>query len=85
MSKGQSANDLHQENTGCAPADMEHSTIQKPLSCLWMSDALIERTQRVWGRLYGREINMHEAMKILDHVKGLAGICQRLAGKGGQK
>ena len=31
----------------------------------WISTGLIEQTQRVWGRFYGRPLSIDEAVEIL--------------------
>lgn len=77
--------DLHQEKTGCAAPPWENSTVQPPLSRRWMSDEVVENTRLVWGRIYGRELDTHEAMEILDHVRSLAELLWKQRRKGGVK
>jgi len=40
----------------------------------WISDALLEKTRRVWSRAYGRPVGVDEAVEILDNVRRLAGV-----------
>ncbi len=43
-----------------------------PLATQWMSEALIARTQDVWGRYLEREVDRDEAVEILLNVKRIA-------------
>lgn len=49
------------------------STIRPP-GAAWISDVLIEETQRVWSRAYGRPISVDEAIEIISNIKRLAEV-----------
>ena len=38
----------------------------------WMTDELVEDTQRIWPPIYGRDISKEEAMEMLTNVKRFA-------------
>ena len=43
-----------------------------PLETAWISEALIARTQDVWGQYLQREVDREEAIEILMNVKRIA-------------
>lgn len=46
--------------------------VRRPLSLAWVSDELIDETQRLWSARYEREISVDEAIEILQNVKRFA-------------
>jgi len=46
--------------------------VQGPLSAVWITDELLQRTRDVWTEMAGREISADEAVEILINVKNLA-------------
>lgn len=44
----------------------------RPFSQAWITDALIEKTRRVWSKVYGRVVTAEEAVEILVNVKRFA-------------
>jgi len=59
-------------NSGSPEA--EHDRRAGPLSTAWIADELLERTRRVWSRVYGRPIDEREAVEILMNVKRFAEV-----------
>jgi hypothetical protein len=53
------------------------SVPQVPLSVRWITPALLQRTQEVWSRAYGRPVSRDEAVEILVNVKHFAEVLQR--------
>jgi len=53
-------------------AQCDQSSGNGPLATEWMSEALIARTQDVWGRYLEREVDRDEAVEILLNVKRIA-------------
>ena len=49
----------------------------RPLSMAWISDDLLERTQRVWTNAYGRPVDELEAIEILMNVKQMAEVLMK--------
>jgi hypothetical protein len=54
----------------------------RSLSAAWITDELLERTQRVWSRVYGRPIDEREALEILLNVKRFAEVLMKAAKTG---
>jgi hypothetical protein len=50
---------------------------KRPLSLAWISDELLERTQRVWSEAYGRDVDELEAVEILMNVKQMAEVLKK--------
>ena len=44
----------------------------RPLSLSWISDEMIDDTQQMWSKRYGREISIEEAVEILQNTKRFA-------------
>ena len=66
-----------QESSGFDPENRltDHSTEdarERPLSLEWITDDLLQYTQDVWSKAYGREVSEDEAVEILLNVKRLA-------------
>ena len=38
----------------------------------WMTDELVDDTQRIWSPIYGRDVSKEEAMEMLTNVKRFA-------------
>ena len=55
---------------------------ERSLSAAWITDELLERTQRVWSRVYGRPIDEREALEILLNVKRFAEVLMKAAKTG---
>ena len=49
-----------------------------PLSTRWITPQLLQRTQEVWSRAYGRPVSPDEAVEILANVKHFAEVLQRI-------
>ena len=47
----------------------------------WMTDELLEKTQKVWSKVYGRSVTQFEAVQILRNVKRLAELVYRPKGE----
>ena len=47
----------------------------------WITDSLLADTQRVWGRVYGRDVSATEATEILLNVKRFASTVAKIAAK----
>jgi hypothetical protein len=47
----------------------------------WMSSELLEKTQKVWSKVYGRSITQFEAVQILRNVKRMAELVYRPKGE----
>ena len=67
---------------GLPAQEMEHVTglkpgAKRPLSMAWISDDLLERTQRVWTDAYGRPVDELEAIEILMNVKQMAEVLMK--------
>ncbi len=43
----------------------------------WMTKELLEKTQTVWSKVYGRSVSQFEAVQILRNVKRLAELVYR--------
>ena len=62
---------IEPELTGLARPPEDHGP-DLPLSLAWISEDLIEETQRVWSKTYGRVITRNEAVEMLVNVKHVA-------------
>lgn len=47
----------------------------------WMTDELLEKTQKVWSKVYGRSVTQFEVVQILRNVKRLAELVYRPKGE----
>lgn len=56
--------------------------VPPPPSAAWMSPALMEKTHVVWSKRYGRPLEQHEAVEILDNVRRFAEVVRRLLSGG---
>jgi hypothetical protein len=54
--------------------EAERDRCARPLSTAWITDELLERTRRVWSRVYKRPIDEAEAVEILMNVKRFAEV-----------
>ena len=55
-------------------AGVPHHSAHDVESPAWGSEDLLVRTRRVWGKVYGREIDRDEAIEILANVRRLAEV-----------
>jgi uncharacterized protein YktA (UPF0223 family) len=65
------------QSNGAGWAADEEGTL-RPLSLAWMTEELIDRTQAVWSRAYGRDVSEAEAVEILSNVRRFAEVVIRL-------
>jgi hypothetical protein len=62
-----------QEFSGYNVVNDEHAhRSEKPPTLAWVSDRLLQETQDVWSKAYGRPVGVEEAEEILMNVKHLA-------------
>lgn len=54
------------------PGQEEESVPERPLSLSWISDEMINDTQRLWSKRYGRELSTDESVEILQNIKRFA-------------
>lgn len=59
----------------------EETVSKRPLSLSWISDEMIEDTQQLWSRRYGRNISTDEAVEILQNVKRFAEMLMERRGE----
>ena len=59
--------------TGISSPPEDHGP-DLPLSLDWISEELIEETQQVWSKAYGRVITRAEAIEMLVNVKHVATV-----------
>lgn len=63
------------------PGQDEETVSKRPLSLSWISDEMIDDTQRLWSKRYGREISTDEAVEILQNVKRFAEMLMERRGE----
>lgn len=61
---------LSAENSPSLSGPVE--TAIRPFSQAWITDALVEKTRRVWSKVYGRVVSAEEAVEIMVNVKRFA-------------
>lgn len=70
------------ELTGLSRPFEEHGP-GLPLSLEWISEELIQETQAVWSKAYGRVISRDEAIEMLVNVKHVALVFMTSEGASG--
>jgi hypothetical protein len=73
------------ETTGlrAAIAPLDRGIGMRPLSLAWIADDLLQRTQEVWSKAYGRPVSEDEAIEMLLNVKRLAEVMLKSDGQTG--
>jgi len=65
--------DLTGFSPGISPNDpLPEGRLKRTARMAWISDELLDWTQRLWSKNYGRPVGVEEAVEILTNVKHLA-------------
>ena len=70
---GRNGQKTEPELTGLSSPPEDHGP-DVPLSLAWINEDLVEETQRVWSKAYGRVVTRNEAVEMLVNVKHVVSV-----------